>query len=112
MSQPELIGFVDASCGSELQKRRSTTGCVFTFSGGAVACESETQTVTACSSAKAEFIAAFTAAKAAQHLRFIPQELGFPQESPTEIHVDNQAALQIINDNQAPTIGRTRHLDM
>ena len=30
------MGFADAGCGSELQKQRSITGCVFTFSGGAL----------------------------------------------------------------------------
>ena len=99
MSQPKLIGFVDASCGSELQERRSIAGCALTFSGGAMAHESKTQTVTASGSTEAEFIAAFTVAEAAWHLGFIPQELGFPQEGPAEIHIDDQAALQIINDN-------------
>ena len=40
----------------------------------------------------------------------MPRELGFQQEGPTEIHIDDQAASQIINNDQAPTIG-TRHLD-
>ena len=111
ISLPKFVGFVDASFGSELQKWRSITGCVFAFSRGSMACKSETQNVTASSSTEAEIIAAFTSAKAAQHLRFILQELGFPQDRPTEIHVDNQAALQITNDDQAPTIG-TQHLDV
>ena len=110
ISQPKLIGFVDASCGSELRKQRSMTGHVFTFMGSATACKSKTQTITASSSTKAEFVAAFTAAGAAQHPRFVLQELGFPQQGLTEIHINNQAALQIIDGNQAPTI-RTRHLD-
>ena len=110
ISQPKMIGHADASCGSELRKRKSITGCVFTFSGGTMACESKTQTITASGSAEAEFVAAFTAAGAAQHPRFVLQELGFPQQGLTEIHINNQAALQIIDGNQAPTI-RTRHLD-
>ena len=61
------------------------------------------KTVTASGSAEADFIVVFTAAKAAQHLRFVLQELEFPQEAPTEIHFDDQAALQTINDNQAPS---------
>ena len=77
--------------------------------------------MTASGSTEAEFIAAFTAAKVVWCFRFVLQELGFPQEGPTEIHIDNQAALQTtngnqaalqtINDNQAPTIGK-RHLDI
>ena len=67
-SLPKLIGFVDGSFGSELQKRRSIAGCVLTFSGGANAHRSETQTLTAGGSTKAEFIAACDAAKTAKHL--------------------------------------------
>ena len=111
INQPRLMGFVDVSCGNDLRKRRSITGFVFTHVGGAVSCESKTQTLTASSHAEAEFIAACDAGKTARCLRFTLQELGFPQEGPTEIHVDNQAALQITNDNQCPTV-RTRHLDI
>ena len=61
--------------------------------------------VTASNSTEDEFAAApFSAAKAAQCLGFILQELRFPWNGPTEIHTDNQAALQTINDDQAPTI--------
>ena len=65
ISQPKLIFFVDAGCSSELRKQRSITGRVFTFLGGATPCESKTQTITASGSTEAEFVAAFTAAKAA-----------------------------------------------
>ena len=67
--------------------------------------------MTASSSTEAEFIAACDAGKTARHLRFVLQELGFPQEGSTEIHIDDQAAVQITNDNQCPTV-RTRHLDI
>ena len=63
VSQPKLIGSVDAGCGSELQEQSSVTGRVFTLSGGTAIHESKTQTITASSSTEAEFIAASTAAK-------------------------------------------------
>ena len=47
ISQPKLIGFVDASHGSELRKQKSITSCVFTLSGDATECENKTQTITA-----------------------------------------------------------------
>ena len=74
-----------------------------------MACEGGTQATTASSSTEVEFVAAFTAAKAAQCPRFILQEHGFPQEGPTETHTDDQSALQAINDNQVPAVG-THHL--
>ena len=104
MYQPKLAGIVGASCGSELRKQRSITRCFFTSSDSVTACKSETQTTTASGTTKTECVAASAATKVAQHLRFILQELGFPQEGLMEIHIDDQAALQIINDKQAPTI--------
>ena len=53
---------------------------------------------------------AFDDAKVARCLRFIVQELGFPHDCPTGIHVGDQAALQMVNGNQTPTV-QIRHLD-
>ena len=61
----KLVGFVDAAHANELRKRRSTTGVVFTFMGGAIVYKSKTQSLTASSSTEAEFIAAHAAAKVA-----------------------------------------------
>ena len=60
---------------------------------------------------KAEFIAAHTAAQMARYLRNILRELGFLNDGPTEIFIDNESTLKIINDNTAPT-ERTRHMDI
>ena len=37
----KLIRFCDAAHANDLQKRRSTTGIVFTFRGGAIVCKSK-----------------------------------------------------------------------
>ena len=81
------------------------------LAGGAVVYKSKTQSLTACSSTEAEFIAAYDAAKAVRYIRSILHDLKFTQEKPTKIFIDNESALKIINDNQAPT-ARTRHLDI
>ena len=60
------------------------------------------QTVTAFSSTEAEFIAASIAAKAARCPRVVLQELGQSQDGPTEMHIDIQAALQMIDGNPLP----------
>ena len=108
---PTLIGFVDAAHGNELRKRRSTTGLVYTFCGGAIVYKSKTQSLTAGSSTEAEFIAAHHAAKIAKYLRMVLKQLGYEQRGPTVIHIDNLSALNIINNNTSPT-DRTRHLDL
>ena len=63
--------FTNAAFGNDLTQRRSTTGIVFTYCGGAIIYCSKTQTLTAGSSTEAKFIAAVTAAKFACYLRCV-----------------------------------------
>ena len=71
--------------------------------------QSKTQTLTAGSSTKAEFITAVTAAKLTCYLRCILKQLGEEQTAPTDIYIDNLSALKIVNNNCSPT-ERTRHM--
>ena len=82
---PILRCFVDASHASDLQKRRSITGVVFTFCWGAIVYKSKTQSITTGSSTEAEFIAAHTAGKLTRYLQSVLKELGFEQKQPTVI---------------------------
>ena len=56
VNQPKLMAFVDAVYANEQRKRRSTTGFVFTYCGGAIVYRSKTQSITAISSTEAEFL--------------------------------------------------------
>ena len=103
VNRPVLQVFTDAAFGNDLTRRRSTTGIVFTYCGGAIIYRSKTQTLTAGSSTEAEFIAAVTAAKLARYLRCILKQLDEEQTEPTVIYIDNLSALKIINDNCSPT---------
>ena len=78
--------------------------------GGAVVYKSKTQSVTASSSAEAEFIAVHAAAKIACCLQMLLKQLGYEQKDPTPIHIDNLPALRMINDNSSPT-KKIRHID-
>ena len=104
----KLIGFVDAAYANDLSKQRSTTGYVFTYSGGAVVYQSKMQSLTALSSTKAEYIAAVTAAKTAKYIRLVLFELLFPQTDPTLIYEDNKPTIDIVA-SQKPT-EQTRHI--
>ena len=101
---------MDAAYANDLSKRRSTTGYVFTYSGGAVVYQSKTQSLTVLSSTEAEFIAAVTASKTAKYIRSVLNELGFPQLDPTPIYEDNKPTIDIVA-SQKPT-ERTRHIDI
>ena len=111
LTEPVLKGFVDASHVIDPRKMRSITGLISTFCGGAMVYRSKTQTLTASSSTEAEFIAAYTAGKIARYLRFVLNQLGYPQMNCTPIYIDNEPTVKIVNDNIAPT-ERTRHMDI
>ena len=105
-----LAGFVDAAHAIDMLTRRSVTGYVFTFSGGAIAYKSKLQPTVATSSTESEFIAAVSAAKVAKYLRSVLTELGYPPDGPTPLYEDNQAAIAMINERK-PT-PRSRHIDI
>ena len=105
-----LVGYVDAAYGTDSTTRRSVTGYAFLLCGGAVAHRSKLQSIVATSSTESEFIAAVQAAKTAKYLRSVLFELGFPQEGPTRLYEDNQAAILMTNANK-PT-PRSRHIDI
>lgn len=69
INHPKLIGFVDAAHENDLRCRRSTTGLIFTFCGGAVYWQSKTQSPTAGSSTEANFYAAYEAGKVCRCLQ-------------------------------------------
>ena len=80
------------------------------LSGGVIAYRSKTQSITATSSTEAEFIAAVSAAKVAKYLRTILRELGFSQDAPTNLYVDNASAIKMVHADR-PT-ERSRHIDI
>ena len=108
---PILAGFVDAAHANELRKRRSTTGLVFSFCGGAIVYNLKTQSLTEGSSTEAEFIAAHLATKIVKYIQMVLKKLGYEQHIPTTTHIDNLSSLNIINNNTSPT-EQTRHLDL
>ena len=108
--EARLIAFFDAAHGNDLRNRRSTTGYAFVLSGGVISYRCKTQSITATSSAEAEFLAAVLTAKQAKCLRSILKELGFEQSGPTTLYCDNQSAINMVN-ARVPT-ERSRHIDM
>ena len=78
---------------SDWAVRRSTSGYVFSISGGAVSWKSTKQSSVSLSSTEAEIQAASIAGTEAVYLRSMLDEMGFPQEEPTELRVDNKGAV-------------------
>jgi hypothetical protein len=111
----DLEGFVDASFadnyGTDEDNRRSTTGWCFMSGGGAISWKAQKQSTVATSTAEAEYIAAFEAAKEAIYLTRLGQDLGvLPDDYCVPLHDDSQACIRIAGN---PCLAeRTKHFDV
>ncbi|KAH9688510.1 hypothetical protein KPL70_015142 [Citrus sinensis] len=75
-----VIGYVDSDYAGDLDKRRSTTGYVFTFAGGPISWKSTLQSTVALSTTEAEYMAITEAIKEAIWLQGLLENLGLAQE--------------------------------
>jgi hypothetical protein len=92
-----LHGFVDAAHANDLRNHHSTTGYAFVLSGGVIAYHCKTQSITATSSMEAEFLAWSWQPSMPCYLCSIMKELGFEQQAPTPLWMDNQSVINMIN---------------
>jgi hypothetical protein len=106
--QAEIIGFVDADWGSEIDGRKSTTGYLFTSQGGAISWCSKKQQTVALSSCEAEYMALSNAVQEALWWYGVKSQLGYDQ--PLEIKCDNQSALKLAKNKGFNP--RTKHIDI
>ena len=74
--KPTLDGFTDFDMAGDIDSRKSTSGYLMTFAGGAVAWQSKLQKCVALSTTEAEFIAITEACKEELWLKKFLQELG------------------------------------
>ncbi|TIB94943.1 hypothetical protein E3Q17_04423 [Wallemia mellicola] len=91
-------GHVDADYAGYWDTARSTTDCVYTYSGGAIAWTSKRQKCVATSTGEAEYMAIKHGSDIAIWLINVMEHLGRKLKSPIPIKTDNNAALtNIIN---------------
>ena len=105
-----LTGFSDSDWAGDLERRKSTTGYLFTLGGAAISWNSKKQQTVALSSTEAEYMAACAASQEAMHLKALLNDLGHTQEDPITIRMDNQGAIIIANDPMSNR--RTKHIDI
>jgi Reverse transcriptase (RNA-dependent DNA polymerase) len=105
-----LLAYSDSDWGSDSSHRRSVTGTIILLSGAAVIYTTKYQKAVALSSTEAEFVSASDAGKTALYMRTLLADLGFQQNNPTKLFIDNTGAVFMV-DAQAPT-KRTRHVDI
>eukprot|EP00253_Pinus_taeda_P009242 PITA_09242 len=110
MAKPGLVcGYVDADYASDLDKRRSTTGYVFTLASGAISWMSNLQETIALSTTEAEYIAASDASKEAIWLKGLLDEIGRKQEK-VDVLCDSQSDIHLATNPAYHS--RTKHIDV
>lgn len=87
-------GYVGSDYAGDLDKRKSTTGYVFTVVGGAVSWLSKLQTVVALSTTEAEYMEATQACKEVIWIQRLLEELRYKQPK-IIVYCDNQSSLHI-----------------
>ena len=106
----KLYGFSDSDWAGSLDDMRSTSGYCFNLGSGVFSWCSKKQEIVAQSTAEAEFIAATAAVNQALWLKKILSDLSMEEREPTEISVDNQAAIAISHN---PVFhGKTKHFNI
>eukprot|EP00253_Pinus_taeda_P021000 PITA_21000 len=108
-SEGSVCRYVDDDYVGDLDKRRSTTGYVFTLAGGAISWMSKLQETIALSTTETEYIAASDASKETIWLKGLLDEIGRKQEK-VDVLCDSQSAIHLAT-NPAYH-GRTKHIDV
>lgn len=107
--KPILEGYTDSDMAGDLDKRKSTSGYLFTFAGGAVSWQSKLQKCIALSTTEAEYIAATEASKELLWMKNFLKELSLKQEKYT-LYCDSQSAIDL--SKNATYHSRTKHIDV
>ena len=104
-----MEGYCDSDFASDISSRRSTTGFVYIFNGGAVSWNSKLQKTVAASTSEAEYMAASNAVKEALWLKMLLKDLGITTGA-MMINCDSQGALCLLKNPIASV--RTKHIDV
>jgi hypothetical protein len=104
-----LVGYSDSDWGRDLDERKSTTGFVFFMGNTSFTWSSKKQSIVTLSSCEAEYVAANSAVCHLIWLRNMLKHLGFPQEDPTKIYIDNQSAIALAKNPVYHE--RSKHID-
>ncbi|XP_028112808.1 uncharacterized protein LOC114310909 [Camellia sinensis] len=93
----KLVGYSDSDWGCKLDERKRTTGFTFFVGDTAFTWSFKKQAIVTLSTCEAKYVAANSVVCHAIWLRNMLKHLGFPQEKPTEIYVDNHSAIALAN---------------
>ncbi|MCO5608820.1 hypothetical protein L7F22_063037 [Adiantum nelumboides] len=104
-----VVGYIDADFVGDLDKRRSTSGYLYTFAGGAISWFSRLQSCVMLSTIEAKYVAASESCKKAIWLTHLVGDLRIVGEVPV-LHCDSQSAIQLAWN---PVFhAKTKHVDV
>lgn len=107
--EPVLDGYTDADMAGDLDSRKSTSGYMMTFAGGAVSWQSRLQKCVALSTTEAEYIAATEASKELLWMKKFLHELGLKQDK-FVLFCDSQSAIHL---SKNPTFhAKSKHIEV
>lgn len=106
-TEESLTGYSDADWASDVDKRRSTTGYIFTLNGTAISWACKRQATVALSTTEAEYMAAVATIQEGMWLAKLGHELMIKEEKVT-IFIDNKGAIQVLEKNNYSS--RTKHI--
>ena len=92
--EPMLVGYTDSDMAGDVDSRKSTSGFLMTFAGGAVFWQSKLQKCVALSTTEAEYIAITKGCKEALWMKKFLKELGMQQEKYT-VYSDSQSVIHL-----------------
>ena len=101
--------YSDSDYASETSSRKSTSGLICKFAGGAITWTSKLQQCVASSTTEAEFVAASEAAREVIWLARLFDDLTVLTKVPT-LHIDNQSAIKLIKNSEFHY--KTKHIDI
>ena len=105
-----IYGYADADFAADLDSRKSTTGWIFMFNGGAISWRSHQQSITALSTSEAEYMALSDAAKEARSLLKLNLSLKTNNENKIKLFEDNRGCEKWTRTLSEPN--RTKHIDI
>ena len=104
-----IVGYCDSDYAGDLDKRRSTTGYLFTLAKAPVSWKSTLQSTVALSTIEVEYMTITEAVKEAIWLHGLLKDLGVGQKQ-LELYSDSQSAIHLAK-NQV-FHARTKHIDV
>jgi hypothetical protein len=105
-----LEAFSDSDWAQDRDARRSTTGYIVFYNGTPISWHSGLQPVISTSSCEAEYTALADCTREVIYLRNLVYFLHQPVQDPVKIHVDNQGAVDLVNNPVHHR--RTKHIEV